>query len=287
MCRRPAAPVVADADDAAGLIVRITLNPRSALERRGDRANPDTDRTFDALRIRGRRQRCAGQTGCNGYDVVEHRKYLFRRMRDAELLLQNDGRDEIRNRSDRTGRVRRRWFACRGRDAFAAVRVVMHASTRADGTQDLPSSIRFGRDIAGAPCFDHGLDRPHDTDIAGAPAQIAAQSDANQALVGLREAQHQIARGDQHSRRAIAALQRVFAGEGRTKLCRNAVLIEAFDRGDFCPFASHRIGDARTRRHAVEQHRASTADAMFAAEVRTGQVELLANEVRKIGARFR
>ena len=186
-------------------------------------------------------------------------------MRDAELLLQDGGWNEIRNRRDRTDRLRRRLFACRGRDAFAAVRVVMHASTRADGTQDLPSSIRFGRDIAGAPCFDHGLDRPHDTDIAGAPAQIAAQSDADPALVGLRQAQHEIARGDQHSRRAIAALQRMLAGEGRAKLCRNVVFVEAFDRDDLCPFAGHRIGDARTRRHAVEQHRACAADAVFAA----------------------
>ena len=163
----------------------------------------------------------------------------------------------------------------------------MRASTRADGAQDLSPSVRHRRDIARAPRFDHGLDRPHDADIAGAPAQIAAQSDADEALVGLRQAQHEITRGDQHSRRAVTALQRMLAGEGRAKLRRNAVLIEAFDRGDLSPFAGHRIGDARARRNAVEQHRACAADAVFAAEMRTGQVEFFADEIREIGARLR
>ena len=98
-----------------------------------------------------------------------------------------------------------------------ALSAAIQASARADRTQNLPPSTRFRRDIACAPRFDHGLDRPHDADIAGAAAQIAAQSDADQAFIGLRQAQHEIARGDQHSRRAVTALQRMFAGEGRTK----------------------------------------------------------------------
>ena len=78
----------------------------------------------------------------------------------------------------------------------------------------------------------------------------------------------------------------MLAGEGRAKLRRNAVLIEAFDRGDLSPFAGHRIGDARARRHAVEQHRACAADAVFAAEMRTGQIEFFADEIREVGARL-
>ena len=78
----------------------------------------------------------------------------------------------------------------------------------------------------------------------------------------------------------------MLAGEGRAKLRRNVVVIEAFDRGDLGPFAGNRIGDARTRRHAVEQHRARAADAVFAAEMRTGQIEFVADEIRQIGARL-
>ena len=174
-----------------------------------------------------------------------------------------------------------------GRHALGPIRAVMRASTRADRAQHLASAIRFGRDIACAPRFDHGLDRPHDADIAGAAAQIAAQSDADQTLVGLRQPQHEIARGDQHSRRAVAALQGMLAGEGRTKLRCHRVLVEAFDRGDLRPFAGNGIGDARARRHAVEQHGARAADAVFTAEMRTGQIEFVADEVRKVGTRFR
>ena len=67
----------------------------------------------------------------------------------------------------------------------------------------------------------------------------------------------------------------------------NLVLVEAFDRGDLCPFAGNGIGDARARRHAVEQHRAGAADAVFAAEMRAGQIELVADEIGEIGARLR
>ena len=78
--------------------------------------------------------------------------------------------------------------------------------------------IRNRQDPSLAPLVEHGAYRPHDADIAGAAAQISAQSDADETLIGLRQPQHEIARGDQHSRRAVTALQRMFTREGRTEL---------------------------------------------------------------------
>src|ERR1700761_7571326 len=78
----------------------------------------------------------------------------------------------------------------------------------------------------------------------------------------------------------------MLTGKGRTKLARNLILVEAFDRGNRRALAGNGIGDARTRRHAVQQHRAGAADAMFATKMSACEIELLANEIRQAGARL-
>ena len=75
------------------------------------------------------------------------------------------------------------------------------------------SGIGYRRDAAHPPAFDHAGNGADDPNIAGTAAQIAAHRDANFLLVCAIGPHDQIAGGNQHSRRAIAALQRVLARE--------------------------------------------------------------------------
>ena len=78
----------------------------------------------------------------------------------------------------------------------------------------------------------------------------------------------------------------MLAGKGRAKLGRDLVVIEAFDGGDAGAVAGHGIGDAGARRHAVEQQRAGAANAVLAAEMGAGQIEVVAQEIGEMGARL-
>src|SRR5262249_48190799 len=59
-----------------------------------------------------------------------------------------------------------------------------------------------------------------------------------------------------------------------------------FDRRDLRALAQDRIGDARSRRLAVDQQRARTARALLAAKMRAGQTEPFAQQVGKVHARL-
>src|SRR5262249_47264034 len=126
----------------------------------------------------------------------------------------------------------------------------------------------------------------NDPEISGAAAQVAGELDPDAALVRLRQPLHEVARRDQHAGRAEAALQSVLARERRTQLLHDRVAIEAFDRLHRAAVALHRIGDAGPDRRAVDRNRASTADAVFATEMRAGQAAMLAQEVAEMGARL-
>ncbi len=78
----------------------------------------------------------------------------------------------------------------------------------------------------------------------------------------------------------------MLAGEGRAKLDHHLVLVETLDRGDLGAFAGDGIGDAGAGRRTIEQHGAGAADAVLATEMRARQIELLAHEIRKAGARL-
>jgi hypothetical protein len=49
--------------------------------------------------------------------------------------------------------------------------------------------------------------------------------------------------------------------------------------------AGHGEGDAASRRRTVDHHRAGAADALLAADMRTGQQQFLAQEIGEVGAR--
>ncbi len=92
-------------------------------------------------------------------------------------------------------------------------------------------------------------------------------------------AAHQVAGGDQHAGRAVAALQRVLLGEGPAQTRHQRVVVEALDGLYFGTVARHRVGDAGAGNLAVDRHRARAADAVLAADVRAREQQLLAQEI--------
>src|SRR5579875_1701486 len=128
--------------------------------------------------------------------------------------------------------------------------------------------------------------RSHEPDIAGAAAEIAAELGADALLVGVGEADDDIPRCRQHARGAIAALQRVLAGEGGAELRRDGVVVEPLDRRHLGALAGDGIGDAGARRGAVDEEGAGAAHAVLAAEMGPGVEELVAQEIGEAGARL-
>src|SRR3954469_3881247 len=130
---------------------------------------------------------------------------------------------------------------------------------------------------------DDGAHRADDPDVTGAAAEIARKPEADAPLVRVGQADHQIARRDQHARRAVPALQCVLAREGRAQFGRDLILVETLDGFDAASRARDRECQAGTGRLAVQQNRAGAAYAMLAAKVRAGQAEPLAQEIGKAG----
>ena len=106
------------------------------------------------------------------------------------------------------------------------------------------------------------------------------------ALVGVRQAQHDIARRHQHARRAIAALQRVLAREGGAQLGRDRVVVEPSMVVTSRAVAGDRKVMQERAGMSSSSTRAGAADAVLAAEMRAGQIELLAQEIGQMRARL-
>ena len=78
----------------------------------------------------------------------------------------------------------------------------------------------------------------------------------------------------------------MLASEGGAERDGDFVVVEAFDGGHPGAVASDGIGDACACRHVVQQHGAGAADAVFAAEMGTGQMQSIAQEIGEVGARL-
>jgi hypothetical protein len=109
------------------------------------------------------------------------------------------------------------------------------------------------RDASPASVGKDALDHPHDADVACTSAQILAHGDADVMLSRRLHAQDDVARRNDHARRAITALQRMMSRERRPQFARDLVLIEALYRGDFGVFTSDSKGDAGAYWHAVDE----------------------------------
>ena len=133
-------------------------------------------------------------------------------------------------------------------------------------------------------CHDDRGDGAHDAHVAGATAKVAREFLADACLVGVGQSQHDVARRDQHPGRAVAALQCMVFVEGRAQGLHDRVVVEAFDGPDACAVAGDGQRDARARRCTVDLQCAGAAHAVFAAEMRAGQAQFLAQQVGQMGA---
>src|SRR6516225_3836314 len=139
---------------------------------------------------------------------------------------------------------------------------------------------------AGATLLQHAANGAHDADISGAAAKVAAQLEADAPLVGSGETADDVARRDQHSRRAESALQTVLGRERLPQRGHDGIVLHPFDGRDLRVLAKDRIGDAGSRRLTVDQQRARTARALLAAQMRAGQSEPFAQQVGEVHARL-
>src|SRR5262245_28148520 len=69
--------------------------------------------------------------------------------------------------------------------------------------------------------------------VAGAAAAISSDSLADVLLRRILLAAQQVERGEQHAGRAVSALQSVMLGKGLLHGMQLAILLQAFNRGDF------------------------------------------------------
>src|SRR5216683_5764657 len=124
--------------------------------------------------------------------------------------------------------------------------------------------------------------RSNNVGVAGAAADVAGDAVADLALRACSLAQDQVARGDQHRRRAKAALQSVMLMEIPPQCRQDRIAGKAFDGLHGAVVAGDREHQARARRLAVDEDRAGAAHAVLAAEMGPGQIASLA---QKIGQR--
>ena len=106
------------------------------------------------------------------------------------------------------------------------------------------------------------------------------------ASVGRGIVAQQIERGHQHARRAEAALQAVVLAERLLQRVERRRPRQPLDRRHLGAVGLHGEHQARARGLAVDQDRARAADAVLASDVRAGEPEVLAQEVREQLARL-
>ena len=92
----------------------------------------------------------------------------------------------------------------------------------------------------------------------------------------------QILCGDKHSRRAKAALQSVAISKGGLQVGDLTAVGQSFDGFDRCPVCLHRQHQTGTNGLAVHAHRTCAANPMLATDMRSGQLQMLAQEVRQV-----
>ena len=125
---------------------------------------------------------------------------------------------------------------------------------------------------------EHRLD---DVVVAGAAAQVALQADAHLGLGGVGLLGEQAGRRHDHPRRAVAALQPVVLHERLLHRVQLAVGGEALDREDVGAVGLDGEHRAALHRLAVDVDGARAARRRVAADVRAGQLELLAQELHE------
>src|SRR4051812_20862977 len=122
----------------------------------------------------------------------------------------------------------------------------------------------------------HGLD---DILIARAAAEIGRQDLENLLVRQLGIGLQRIYRKHQKPGCAKAALERMVSDEGVLHGVQFAAVGETFDRSDTLALGLDREHQTGSYRVIVEDHRASTADAVLATDMRPGQPAFVADDI--------
>ena len=152
-----------------------------------------------------------------------------------------------------------------------------HRRLPREGGEGRFGACRIGEDVG---------DRLHDALVSGTAAEIAGKLAADPRLVGVRQTPRDVPGADQHSGRAVSALEGVPAGEGLAERVHERIVGESLDGAHVRPVAGRGERDARSRRGPVDEHCARAADPVFAAKVGPREVQALAQEIGEVGARL-
>jgi hypothetical protein len=127
--------------------------------------------------------------------------------------------------------------------------------------------------------------------IAGAPAQIPRDSNPDLCLGGIRIIAKKLDESGQHAGRTETALKPVVIRECLLQRMEGAVACgQAFDGRDLVLVGLHRQHQAGSHGSPIKQYRACSANTVLAAKMRSGQTQLMSQEIRKRGStayRFR
>ena len=129
--------------------------------------------------------------------------------------------------------------------------------------------------------------RGHDLAVAGAATEHAAEPVHHLCLAGARRGAQQFGCGNQHARRARAALGRAVAQEGPLQAVEASLPGEALHGFHVAPCGLGHGHHAAAHLGAVEQHRAGAAVAGVAAYLGAGEPEIVAERVGEAPERRR
>src|SRR5262245_46043951 len=123
------------------------------------------------------------------------------------------------------------------------------------------------------------LDRRDDVLIPGASAQVAADRLHDGVAVRVRVGAQELHRAHQHAGRAEAALQTMLLPKRLLHRVQRIGAAERLDGLDPRAVCLHCQAKARARGQTVEEHRAGAANPVLAADMGTGEAELMTQKV--------
>src|SRR3990172_142456 len=123
------------------------------------------------------------------------------------------------------------------------------------------------------------LDGLHDVDVPGAAAEVSRDPPADLFLGWAGVVLQERDRSHHHARSAVAALQTVLLHEAFLDGVEVSVLGQTLHRRDLGAVGLDREHGATLDRASVHEHGAGAAGSRVAADVRSGEVQLLADEV--------
>ena len=129
------------------------------------------------------------------------------------------------------------------------------------------------------------VDRRPDPRVGAAPAEVPGQFGGDPGVVGVRDAGQQRRAAGEPAGGAVAALQCPGLHPGLLHRVQQAVLGQAFHRRDLVPGGLTGRGGARCHGPAAQQHRAGAAGALAAAQLRSGDAQLLAEYLEQAAFR--